>query len=331
MPQFTFYGSQFKTPQQPAPPSYQPWQVDSYNQRMGQEAQARYGAQAAGAQANAQTQAAKFGAQANKDMSAFEALKGLGISGQQAMSNYGIAQQNALVNSQIAQNNFAGQMGTNYYNTLGQGMGVLGGLGVAASQATADSNKAAAVGGLGTGMVNAGLYGAQAGVYGMGNMPNFNFGGMGGFGGGGFRSSGPSGTIASGGYGGGPSVRGGPDRQFNPPPPPPYMQAGGGGGYDPTQPFQQSLPVLQDMLRQMDNPNGMPNVLRQDVNRAFRQTQANLMDPSIINSLNGQMALAYGMTNSMYDKSNYGLNTRDGANNARPRYSGGRFGARFNY
>lgn len=294
MQSFGPYGPISNTPQQPGPGGYMPWQQG------GKKPDAAYGAQA------------------NKDMAAFGALQNLGVAGQNAMGQYGMAQQNALVNSQIAQNNFMGQMGASYYNTLGQGMNALAGMNAAASQAGADSNKAAAVGGLGAGVVNAGMYNASMAPYTAGNMPNFNFGGFGG----GFRASGPEGTIASGGYG-----RGGGGRPFNAPPAPPYVQGGGGGGVNPYQPFQQSLPVLKGMMQQMDNPNGMPNLARQDVNKAFGQTQANLMNPGIRDSLNGQMAMGYGALSNLYNQADYGFNT---GSQFRPRYTPGR-SAQFNY
>lgn len=304
-------GPQTKQPPQQAPQSYSPWMVDSYNNYQGQEAQARYGAQA------------------QKDMAAFGAAQNLGIAGQNAMGQYGAAQANALTNSQIAQANALGQLGTSYYNTMGQFGQANAGMTAAASQAGADSNKAAALSGLAGGMMNAQMYGASMAPYTAGNMPNFNFGGFGGGGGGGFRATGPEGTLASGtmsndqGFGP-PRTQGRPDgRQFNPPPAPPYMSGGGMQGFNPYEPFRQGSQNMMRMVGAMGNKDAMPNLARQDMNNAFQTTQKNLMHPGIKDSLNSQMAMGYGALGGLYGQSNYGFNTSK--HPFTPRYSGAKF------
>lgn len=325
------YGQQTKQPQQPAPMSYMAASPAYYNY-MGQDSQARYGymgqADAAKFGAQAQTDTARYGAQAqadsaryasqgqqaqaqyggqaNKDMAAFGALRDLGIAGQTNMANYGGSLNNALVNSQIAQANALGQLGANYYNTLGQGMQAQAAMNAAASQAGAETNKASALGGLAGGMLNAQMYGAQMAPYTSGNMsfPSMSFGG-------GFHSSGPEGVIASGSYGGGPRIQGGPDRQFNPPPAPPYVQGGGGGrGVNPYEPFHASTRSLQGMMQGLSDPYSLPNQARGDITGGFRATQNNLMNPGIRNSMNAQMAMGYDVLGKLYDKSDYGFNTK---------------------
>lgn len=307
MQSFNMYGPMSNNPQQPGPQAYAPWQQN----RSGYKDFSENAYQAG------------VGAQSNKDAAAFMAAGNLGVAGQNAMAQYGANRANTLANSHLAQLNALGQLGTGYYNTLGQLGQANAGMTAAASQAGADTNKAAALGGLASGMVNAGMYGAQAGAYGMGNMPNFSFGGGYGGGRGGFRASGPEGPIASGSQqpqlpillAGGGGTGG---RQFNAPPTPPYMQGGGGGGVNPYEPFREGSQYTQQMLWMMQNPNSMPNLVRKDMNSAFNTTQRNLMDPGIENSLNGQMAMGYGALDSLYSKSDYGFNT--GSRSFRPQH-----------
>lgn len=313
-------GPQTKQPTQAAPPSYAPWQ----------NAPSGYGNMTGGSYREG------VNAQAQKDASAFGALQNLGVAGQNAMGQYGAAQANALTNSQIAQANALGQLGTGYYNLMGQLGQANAGMAAAASQAGADSNKAAALSGLAGGLMNAQMYGASMAPYTAGNMPNFNFGGFGGGGqrgGGGFRASGPEGTLASGSMGpqvsndqgfGPPRTQGQPDgRNFNAPPPPPYMSGGGMQGYNPYEPFHAATGTLHGMLGAAHNPNSMPNLVRQDMNSAFRTTQGNLMNPGIRDSMNSQMAMGYGALGNLYKQSDYGFNTKQ--NSFTPRFFGNRF------
>lgn len=308
-----FYGQQTNQPQQPGPQAYQPWQPQKSGYKNMSE----------------NAYATGVNAQAGKDSAAFGALSNLGVAGQNAMGQYGMAQQNALMNSQIAQANALGQLGTGYYNTLGQLGQANTGMVAAASQAGGDTNKAAALGGLANNMLTAGAYGASMAPYTAGNMPNFNFGGFGG--GGGFRSSGPEGTIASGNMGG-PRVGGWPDggrRGFNPPPAPPTFSGGGAKTYDPYQPFNQGSKNLQSMLGMMQNPQSMPNLVRNDMNNAFQSTQKNMMDPGIRDSLNSQMAMGTGAISGLYNQSDYGFNT---GQQFRPQYYSNRWsGPQFNF
>lgn len=315
-PQFSMFGPQTNQPQQAAPMSYTPWQ----DKRMSDDPNATgFGKWTGGAYQ------AGVNAQAQKDLGAYGALQNLGIAGQNAMGQYGAAQANALANSQIAQANALGQLGAGYYNTMGQLGQSNAGMVAAASAAGADSNKAAALGGLASGMVNAGMYGASMAPYTAGNMPNFNFGGVGGgqHGPGGFRVSGPEGTIASGNMkmsndqGFGPpgdvyTAPGAPDRRgFNQPPAPPYMSGGSMPTFNPYAPFQTGTDTLRGMLGQMGDANSMPNLLRQDMNSAFRTTQGNLMNPGIRNSLNAQLSGGYQALGNLYDGSDYGFRDKN--------------------
>lgn len=312
-PQFSMFGPQTNQPQQAAPMSYTPWQDQQVSTRPKGKGFENWTGGAYQAGVNAQAQ---------KDIGAFGALQNLGIAGQNAMGQYGAAQANALANSQIAQANALGQLGAGYYNTMGQLGQANAGMVAAASAAGADSNKAAALGGLASGMVNAGMYGASMAPYTAGNMPNFNFGGFGGPNRpGGFRVSGPEGTIASGGMGprisndqgfGPPgdinTVHGAPDgRNFNQPPTPPYMSGGNMPTYNPYVPFQMGTDTLRGMLGQMGSENSMANLVRQDMNSAFRTTQGNLMNSGIRQSLNAQLTGGYRALGNLYDGSDYGF------------------------
>lgn len=249
---------------------------------------------------------AAYQAKAAKDQAAFGALGALGVAGQNAMGQYGMGRQQALVNSQIAQTNALNSMANMHYNTVGQGMSINAGLGAAGLQAGSDYAKAQMAGALGAGMINAGMYGAQMGPYTAGNLnlPNINFGGFGG--GGGFGVSGPEGGIASGNYGGAqaltpPPPRPGGQGGFNPPPSPPYVGGRQGGRQvDPFKTFQSSQNLMGEMYRGLTNPNSMPYLARNDMRNAFQQTQANLMNPGIMNSLNSQLSQGYGLLGGLY-------------------------------
>lgn len=290
MPQKIFYANQTILPPQEGPQAYTPWQPGQSGFK--------------GMSDNAYQSGVN--AQASKDNAAFGAYQNLGIAGQNAMAQYGANQANAVANSQIAQANALGRLGADYYNAMAQFGQANAGMTAAASQAGADTNKASALGGLASGMINAGMYGSQAAAYGMGNMPNF---GSGGGGRGGFRASGPEGPIASGGWGGGGAGAGHVNRQFNAPPSPPYMSGSNAPTYNPYEPFRQGSKNLQQMMGMMQSPNSMPNLVRQDMNSAFNTTQKNLMDPGIRDSLNGQMAMGYGALSNLYGKSDYGFNS----------------------
>lgn len=367
MQSFNMYGPMTNQPQQAGPQAYQPWQNRSGFKNMSDNAYA-----------------SGVNAQAQKDIAAFGAYGNLGIAGQNAMGQYGQSQQNALANTQIAQANALGQLGAGYYNTLGQLGQYNAAMAAAASQAGADTNKAAAANNALGGLVNAGMYGAQMGPYTAGNMPNFNFGG---FGGGGFRpgfdARGPEGRIASGsmrpmmaddseftpGYGA--ALRGdgshfanvqdadgdgvsdyyqtGPGRpaqeryrdprplggrpshgrNFNPPPAPPYVSGGNMQTYNPYDPFKQAQASQKEILGALRDPRGMPNMVRQDMGSSFAETQKNIMDPGIMNSLNGQMAMGYGALSNLYGQSNYGFNT--GRSPFGPRYSSPKNTGGFSY
>jgi hypothetical protein len=244
----------------------------------------------------------------------------LGVAGQNAMGQYGMNRDFQLTNQAIANANAMGQQSNslmNLYGSLGQSMAGMAG---AAGQAGADTNKAAALGGLGAGMVNAGMYGSQMAPYTAGNMPNFNmgfgFGGGGGMGPG-FHAGGPEGTIASGSMGvrelpgGGGGAGGG--RTFHPPPPPPYIPPGGGGGFvNPYDPFKQGAGFLNSLLKESSGPNSSTNTAMKNTNDQFNAAREAVMDPSIMNSLNKQMEMGYGALGGLYGQSDYGFNTKLG-------------------
>lgn len=222
--------------------------------------------------------------QAAKDQAAFGALGGLGIAGQNAIGQYGVSRNNALANQSVAAANAYGQMANSYYNTLGQ-------LGNFAGNMTAAG-------------LNAGAQSASGS-----QSANFNMGGGGSFGGGGgmgFNVSGPEGTIASGGMGGG---RGG--RSFG---------GSGGGGFSSSVTRGASSGERTGMVNQ---GYGFLNNLRGDLNRddnqamalaglmgnEFGANRAAVMDPSVMNSLNGQLSAGYGAIGDLYGMSDYGFNT----------------------
>lgn len=279
---------------------------------MGQEAQARYGAQAAGAQAGAQATQAQYGAQAAKDQAAFGALGNLGIAGLNAIGQYGTSRNNALMNQSVAAANAYNQMAAADLNTRAQLGQSMAGMAAAAGQAGADTNKATALGGLGQGMVNAGMYGAQMAPYTAGNLPNFNFGGFGGGGGGGFQTSGPEGGIASGRYGGGGyggGGRRGGNRQQMTPPPPPYVGGGSGQMVDPYMPFNQGSQFLGGLRNDINSPNSFANRSMGLMTHELGMNRAGIMDNSVLNSLNANVGMGYDAIGRANSASDYGFNT----------------------
>lgn len=114
-------------------------------------------------------------------------------------------------------------------------------------------------------------------------------------GGGGFQFSGPGGFGGSGSWGAGKQGGG---------------QGGGGGGqYNPYTPIGAGFASLNNFRQDLGRQGSQANLLRQDVNSGFGQTQKNLMDPSIRNAMMEQMRMGYGALDGLYDKSDYGFNT----------------------
>lgn len=283
----------------------------AYQDRLARSDEAKYGSQARAAEAKYQSEAAsapaRYGAQAQKDSSLFGSMSNLGIAGLNAIGQYGTSRNNALMNQSVAAANAYNQMAAADLNARAQLGQSMAGMAAAAGQAGADTNKATALSGLGQGMVNAGMYGAQMAPYTAGNMPNFNFGG---FGGGGFQASGPEGGIASGSYGrGGASGgnRGG--RQPLTPPPPPYVGGNGGSMVNPYAPFREGARFLGGLRNDMNSPGSYANRAMSDMTREFGMNRAGVMDNSVLNSLNANIGMGYDALSAANAGSNYGFNT----------------------
>lgn len=215
-----------------------------------------------------------------KDAAAFGALGGLGVAGQNAMGQLGVSRNNALSAQSVAAANAYGQMANNWYNTMGQLGQIAGGLSAAG--------------------LNAGSNAMTAN-----QSANFNFG-MGGGGGGfgGFSTSGPEGQIASGSMMPGGGGGGG----------------GGGSGFNATVTRGGSQGERQGMVNQgydflgqlrgdMNNQNGQAMALAGLMGNEFAANRQAVMDPSIMNSLSGQLAAGHRAIGDLYGMSNYGFNT----------------------
>jgi hypothetical protein len=263
----------------PSPQGRQPPQAPSQGRGLlGQFGGFDPSAYAAGAQA-----------QSAKDQAAFSAYGNLGIAGQNAMGQYGMNRDAQLTNQSIAAANAYGQMANNYYNTMGQ-------LGQTAA-------------GLSAAGLNAGAQSAS------GNMSsNFNMGMGGGFnsGGGGwpgFTASGPEGTIASGRMGGG----GGGGFGFG------GNVSGGGGASSSISKgssqgeraglVNQGYGFLGDVKKTLNDPKNQAMALAGLMGEQFGANRAAVMDPTIVNSLNSQMATGYNALGGLYGMSDYGFNT----------------------
>jgi hypothetical protein len=218
-------------------------------------------------------------AQSAKDQAAFSAYGNLGIAGQNAMGQYGMNRDTQLANQSVAAANAYGQMANSYYNTMGQ-------LGQTAA-------------GLSAAGLNAGAQSA------MGNMSsNFNMGMGGGGGGGGFSAFGPEGSIASGSMGGGGGGGGG--------------GAGGGSSQSITRGagqgerggmVNQGYGFLGDIKKTLNDPKNQAMALAGLMGDQFGANRAAVMDPTIVNSLNSQMATGYNVLGGLYGMSDYGFNT----------------------
>ena len=215
-------------------------------------------------------------ASGQKDAAAFGALGGLGVAGQNAMGQLGASRNNALANQSVAAANAYGQMANSYYNTMGQLGNIAGGLSAA-----------------GLNSANNSLQFNQGG--------SFNFGGGGG-GFGGFNTSGPEGTIASGSMmpGGGGSGGG---SSFNA-----SLTRGGSAGE--RQGFvDQGYGFLGGLRGDLNNPNNQAMALAGLMGNEFAANRQAVMDPSIMNSLSGQLAAGHRAIGDLYGMSNYGFNT----------------------
>lgn len=231
---------------------------------------------------------AAIGAQAQKDTAAFQAMGNLGIAGQNAMGQYGMNRDAQLTNQAIASANAYGQMANNYYNTMGQ------------------------LGHIGSALTAAGLNAGAQSASGSQNMNmNFGMGGgasFGGGGGGGFTTSGPEGTIARGHMGGG---WGGGSFGGN-------MTGGGGSSATVTKGasrgeregmVNQGYGFLGGLRGDLNNPDNQAMTLSRDMANQMNAARAATMDPTIVNSLNSQMATGYGALGGLYGMSDYGFNT----------------------
>lgn len=231
--------------------------------------------------------------QAAKDTAAFGALSNLGVAGQNAMGQYGVSRNNALMNQSVAAANAYGQMANSYYNTMGQ----LGHFGSAISSA-----------GLGAGAQ------AASGSQSMGG----GFGGsFGGGGGGGFRSSGPEGRIASGSMGGG-GFGGGGGASMNSN----ARVQRGASSEERTGMVNQGYGFLGGLVDTLNDPRNPAMNMANRLGHEFGANRAAIMDPTITNSLNQQMATGYGALSGLYGMSDYGFNT--GSPGLAPRYDADR-------
>lgn len=231
--------------------------------------------------------------QAQKDTEAYRALSTLGATGLNVMGQYGSNRDTALANQSIAAANAYGSMANAYYNAMGQGMHVGGGLTAAGLNAGAQS-----------------AFANQNSNFDMSMGGSF---GMGGGGGGrnGFRASGPDGSpIVSGRYGG-RGGRGGMGAGFN--------NSGSGGSSMTLQKgsseserralVNQGYGFLGGMAQELNSPNNNAMALAGMMGKEFGNNRAAIMDPSIVNSLNSQVSAGYGALGGLYDKSDYGFNT----------------------
>jgi len=250
---------------------------------------------------------AAYGAQSAKDQSLFNNIGNLGIGHFNALGQLGTSRNNALTNQSIAAANAYNGMAAGWMNTMGQ-LGQYGaGMAAAAGQNVADTNKYQMLGGALQGIGNAGMYGSQAGAYGMGNMPNMSFGG---FGGGGFNASGPGGLNAGGSYGGGGYGGGGGGRQFNAPPTPPYMSGGGGQMADTTEPFRAGMGFLNGLRGDLNNSGNFANRAMGGMQDEFRRNRAGIMNNDFLNSVNSGAGMGYDALFRANAGSDYGFNTQ---------------------
>lgn len=234
-------------------------------------------------------QAAATG-QAQKDVAAFGGLANLGIANQNALGQYGASRNAALANQSVASANAYGQMASNYYNTMGQ----LGHIGSALTAA-----------GLGAGAQS----GAATQSASMGDR-YFGGGAGGGFGGGGgFMSGGPEGRIASGNMGGFGGAFGG---MFG------GMYGGGSSGSSATRGassgertgmLNQGYSFLSGLTDKINDPRNPAGRLAGDMGRQFDANRGAVMDPTITNSLNSNLATGYNALSNLYGQGDYGFNT----------------------
>lgn len=227
-------------------------------------------------------------AQSAKDQAAFSAYGNLGVAGQNAIGQYGMNRDAQLTNQTIAAANAFGQMGNNYYNTMGQLGQTAAGLSAAGLNAGAQSAS-----------------GNMSSNFGMGMGGGFNSGGGGVPG---FTASGPEGTIASGrmgggggGFGFGGNVSGGGRASSS-------ITRGASQG-ERAGLVNQGYGFLGDIKKTLNDPKNQAMALAGLMGDQFGANRAAVMDPTIVNSLNSQMATGYNALGGLYGMSDYGFNT----------------------